>query len=76
MFRPAEGIKIASKNVGGKCMRRSDGKLCFSEKERDKVWKDYMEKIMNEKHDLVHNVDHHGIIMRCSRRSSRLCMQR
>ena len=29
-------------------MRGSDGKLCFSENERGKVWKDYMERIMNE----------------------------
>ena len=29
-------------------MSGSDGKLCFSEKERGKVWKDYMERIMNE----------------------------
>ena len=29
-------------------MRRSDGKLCFSGKETGKVWKDYMERIMNE----------------------------
>ena len=25
---------------GGRCMRGSDGKLCFSKKKRDKVWKD------------------------------------
>ena len=25
-------------------MRGSDGKLCFSEKERGIVWKDYMER--------------------------------
>ena len=29
-------------------MRGSDGKLCFSEKERGKVWKDYMESIMKK----------------------------
>ena len=29
-------------------MRGSDGKLCFSEKERGKVCTDYMERIMNE----------------------------
>ena len=29
---------------------------CFSEKERGKVWKDYVEGIMNEEFDLVHNV--------------------
>ena len=29
-------------------MRGSDEKLCLSEKERCNVWKDYMERIMNE----------------------------
>ena len=29
-------------------MRRSDGKRCFIEKERDKVWKDYAKMIMNK----------------------------
>ena len=38
-------------------MRGSDGKLCFSEKEGRKVWKDYMERIMNEENDLDHNVE-------------------
>ena len=38
-------------------MRGSDGKLCFSEKERDKVRKDYIERIMNEENDWDHNVD-------------------
>ena len=32
-------------------MRGSDGKLCFSEKERGKVLKDYMERIMNEENN-------------------------
>ena len=31
-------------------MRGSDKKLCLSENERGKVWKDYMERIMNEEH--------------------------
>ena len=35
----------------GRCMRESNGKLYFSEKERGKVWKDYMERIMNEEND-------------------------
>ena len=29
-------------------MSRSDGKLCFSENEKGKVWKDYLERIMND----------------------------
>ena len=32
-------------------------KSCFSEKERDKMWKDYMEWIMNEENDWDHNVE-------------------
>ena len=38
-------------------MRGSDGKLCFSEKERGKVWKDYIERIMNEENDWNCNVE-------------------
>ena len=38
-------------------MRGSDGKLCFSEKERGKVWKDYMERIMNEENDWDRNAE-------------------
>ena len=34
----------------------SDRKLCFSENERCKDWKDYMERIMNEENDWDHNV--------------------
>ena len=38
-------------------MRGSDGKLCFCEKEKSKVWKDYMERIMNEENDWDHNIE-------------------
>ena len=35
MFRLVKGLESDSKEVeGGRCMRGSDGKLCFSEKER------------------------------------------
>ena len=38
MFTLVEGLKIDSREVeGGRCMRGSDEKLCFSEKERGKV---------------------------------------
>ena len=47
MFRLVNGLKTDSKEVEG----GSDGKLCFSEKERGKVWKDYMEGVMNEETD-------------------------
>ena len=52
MLRLVKGLETDSKEVeGGRCMRGSDGKLCFSEKERGKVWKDYMERIMNKEND-------------------------
>ena len=38
-------------------MRGSDGKPCFSEKERSKVWKDYMERILNEENVWDQNVE-------------------
>ena len=38
-------------------MRGSDGKLCFSQKERGKVWKDCMERIMNEENDWDHDMN-------------------
>ena len=38
-------------------MRASNGKLCFSGKERCNVWKDYMELNMNEGNDWDHNVE-------------------
>ena len=58
MFRQVRGLKTDSREVeGGRCMRGSDGKLCFSEKERGKAWKEYMERIMNEENDRDHNVE-------------------
>ena len=41
---------------GGRCMRGSDGWLCLCKKERSNIWKDYMERIMNEVNDWHHNV--------------------
>ena len=38
-------------------MRGSYGKLGFSEKERGKVWKDYMKKIIDEENEWDHNVE-------------------
>ena len=41
MLRIVKGLKTDSKEVECiMCMKGSDGKLCFSEKERGKVWKD------------------------------------
>ena len=44
MFGLIKGLKADSKEVEG----GSDGKLCFTEKEKGNVWKDYIERIMNE----------------------------
>ena len=56
MFRLVKRLKTDSKeSEDGRCMRGNDGKLCFSEKERGKVWKDYMERIMNEENDWAHD---------------------
>ena len=58
MLRLAKGLKTDSKEVEGRrCMRGRVGKLCFSEKETGKVWKDYMERIINEGNDWDHNVE-------------------
>ena len=38
-------------------MKGNDGKFDFSEKERDKVCKDYMERMMNEENGWDHNVE-------------------
>ena len=37
-------------------MRGSDEKLCFSEEERGKVWKGYIERIMKHKTRLGNNL--------------------
>ena len=58
MFGLVKGLKTDSNEVeGGKCMRGCDGKLYFSEKEGGEVWKDYMERIINEENDWVQNVE-------------------
>ena len=52
MFRLVKGIKICSKeDERGGCMIGSDEKLCFSEKETGNVWKDYMDRIMDEENN-------------------------
>ena len=62
MSRLVRGLKTDGKEAkGGRCMRGSDGKLCFSEKERGKVWKDYMERIMNKENDWDHNVEEDAV---------------
>ena len=63
MFRLVIGLKTDSKEIeGGRCMRGSGGNLCFSQKERGNVWKDYMERIMNEENDWDSNVDGDAVV--------------
>ena len=58
IFMLLKGLKTDSKEIdGGRCMRGSDGKLCFSDNEKGQVWKIYMERIMNEENDFDHNVE-------------------
>ena len=57
MFRLIICLNTDSKQVEGRrCLRGSDGKLCFCERERGKVWNNYMERIINKKDDWDHNV--------------------
>ena len=42
-------------------MRGGDGKMYLSEKERGKVWKDYMERIMNVENDWDCNVEGYAV---------------
>ena len=52
LFRFVRSIKRDAKDVeGSRCMRGKDGKLNFSEKDRGRVWKEHMEKIMNEENE-------------------------
>ena len=53
MFRLVIGLKTDCKEVE----EGSDGKVFFSEKERGKVWKDYMERIINKENYWDHNVE-------------------
>ena len=38
-------------------MRERGEKMSFSDNEKGKVWKDYMERIMNEENESDHNVE-------------------
>ena len=49
MFRVEKGVMIDSKEVErGRCMRGSDGKLCISENDRSRAYKDYIERMMSD----------------------------
>ena len=45
-------MKKEGKDVeGGRCLRGGDGRFGFSEEDRAKIWKELMEKIMNEENE-------------------------
>ena len=49
VFKLVKSVKKDGKDVeGGRCMRSSDGRLNFTDKDRGKVWKEHMQRIMNE----------------------------
>lgn len=58
VFKRVKLMKKDGKDVeGGRCMRGSDGKLSFSEKDRGRVWKEHMERIMNEENEWDQRVE-------------------
>ena len=52
MFKIAkQSMKDRKDMMGNGCVRDRFGKLCTDERERAQVWKDYMEKVMNEENE-------------------------
>ena len=57
VFKLVKSMKKDGKDVeGGRCMRGSNGRLNFCEKDKGKGWKEHMEKIMNEENEWDQNV--------------------
>ena len=57
MFKLVKLVKKDGKDVeGGRCMKGSDRRLNFSEKDRGRVWKEHMERIINEEYEWDQNV--------------------
>ena len=57
VFKLVKSMKKDGKDVeGGRCMRASGGRLNFSEKDRGKIWKEHMERILNEENEWDQNV--------------------
>ena len=57
MFKLVKSMKKDGKDVEGRrCMRGSDGRLNFSEKDRGRVWKEHMDQIMNKENEWDQNV--------------------
>ena len=57
VFKLVKSMEKDGKVVdGGRCMRGSDRRLNFSEGDRGRVWKEHMERIMNEESEWDQNV--------------------
>ena len=57
LFKLVKSMKKDGKDVEvGRCMRGSDRKLNFSEPDRGRVWKEHMERFMNEENEWNQNV--------------------
>ena len=49
VFKFVNSMKKDGRDIeGGRCMRDKDGRLGFCEDDRKRIWKEHMEKIMNE----------------------------
>ena len=49
VFKLLKFLKKEGQNVnGGRCLRRINGRSVFTEKNRKRSWKEYMEKTMNK----------------------------
>ena len=58
IFKFVKFMKRDGKDVeGGKWIKGRDGRIGFSQEDRCKIWKEHMEKIMNEENAWDHKVD-------------------
>ena len=58
IFKFVKLTKRYGKDVeGGKRIKGRDGKIGFSQEDRCKIWKEHMERIMNEENAWDHKVD-------------------
>ena len=57
VFKLFKSMKKDRKDFeGGRCMRGSNGRPNFSEKDKGKVWKEQMERIVTEENEWDQNV--------------------
>ena len=58
VFKLLKSMKKDGKDAEGvRCMRGSNDRMSFSEKDREKIWKEHMERIMNEENEWDQNVE-------------------